>query len=885
MITIKVGGKPLYIPKDTSIVLEQNNNIFQDNITEDIVWTFTIPARPNSTILGEVQFNYVNKYKRYDCELSFNGIPFSIGKLYIQSATDEQSLECGIVANSFGVGFGEKKLRENDYGSDIVISQSEANHQAAWKTFLEGSLNANSIYKFFLFCCERFYQDNEDYGHHNNQKSGLVGWDPGDKGYYQFVNRLFFNANNEAYNNAETVRQGVRLFNHSNQGKMNGYCFAPALRLDWLVKKVLGNAGLQAKGTFFTNELIKKFFSQSLCAMDGDVFQYGTYTWLSVNGNINTYEETITDCQPFRIDADNNTHTCFSHIKGVSFGFRLLLPIEELVHVTENSNVWIGTNEGSYQFQASGYDEVYAIAVRAAGASLPNIRMITSTKEADGSKAFKYGKMPTFNELKARADISSDDWRYVELTGNGNCRAYYWVGPIPASTSSFQFYTDTNSILIQLSRSRNKNVFFSGDLGGYVEGNVVPGWKPSWGVTTHLFLQLVKCKIYNTSRNQAPTYSLTTGTGDINVSSQGQIEAITDYEIESTLAIDTTDTPLNIFSNVLRWRDHVPNLSNGEFLTRICQIFGLNLFVNPLSKEIQLSFFSDTLKGDSFDISQWITHSERMEYKPKSYKVNIKPALNESSVSENNITEPVTSKDELPGAFINKNKHAFVANENAYRRSTKQENTSRFEWDKAGGNDARLIAGSSDPEETEEVTIEAMVPNMMMADERVSNTNRKYLCEIPLSGCSPLMDENFTGEFDLVLQQYRGKRLLSMTGGTVTSAYIEDANPTCYNESGEVVEDSCTLAADGDNSIGRMWLKELYDFKGRSEAFRFTASLPGWAFYKVYNLLKPQDGAPQNQVRWIYVQNNRYLPTKISYELGVNDKVLTTIECVRMHVE
>ena len=53
MITIKVGGKPLYIPKDTTLVLEQNNNVFNpEGFMEDIVWTFSIPAKPNQKTLA-----------------------------------------------------------------------------------------------------------------------------------------------------------------------------------------------------------------------------------------------------------------------------------------------------------------------------------------------------------------------------------------------------------------------------------------------------------------------------------------------------------------------------------------------------------------------------------------------------------------------------------------------------------------------------------------------------------------------------------------------------------------------------------------------------------------------------------------------------------------
>lgn len=897
MITIKVGGKPLYIPKDTTLVLEQNNNVFNpEGFMEDIVWTFSIPAKPNQKTLGAVQYiNYMSR-RRYDCEVDVDGIPLFSGELYIQTTQDETTLECGVVASSFGIGFGERLLKENDYGDDIVISDSEANHQTNWINFLRGSLDTNSIYKFFLFCCEKFYGENEDWGYHLGQKSGLMGTSGNSKMFFQYVNRLFWTeiidnisgtvtrtiVNNPDRNGSQLVPQGARVFNSANATKQNGYCYAPALRLDWLIGKVLGNANMKVGGSFLANSLTKKIFVQSLCALDGDVFQYGVYTWLQVGGNINVYSGTITGGQQFRIDADNSLHTSFGWTNDyVNVGFRLLLPIDELVHSTTESNVIISNNSGPYTFKASGYDEVYALAIRPADAELPNIRMkINWSTEGDGTKAFYYGKMPTYGELKTRADLNQDGWDYIDLTGNGNCRVYYSIAFVQFSTHSFQFFTPTNSMLIQLSASQNKYVAFRGELGGYVEGSVLPGWRPGWAATTPLYIQLVKCRIYNTSRNQNPLPPF--GGDEIRVSSQGMLEAISDYEIQQSITIDTTDTPLNIFSNVMRWRDHVPNMTNGEFLTRICQIFGLNMFTNPLTKELQLSFFADTLKGGSFDISDWVTHIERLAYSPKRYEVTLKPALGTREVSDNNVIDTVVSEGELPGAFINKNKHAFVRNENAYRRSTQQEGTSRFEWDQAGGNDTTLTAGDTDADKTEKVNIEANIPNMRLCDERITNTNSKYLCEIPLKGCSPLLDENFDGKFDFVLQQYHGKRLLAMSGGTVTSAYIESANPTCYNEDGTVREGTATFAADGPQSIGKQWLKPLFDFQGNSETVRITAKLPVWAFHKVYSLLKPQSGT---ETRWLHYKGVDFMPTKISYEFGKSDRVLATIECARRHYD
>ena len=893
MITIKVGGHPLYIPKDTTLVLEQSNNAFDsEGYTDDVVWTFELPAEPNQKTLGAVQFIYTGGRKRYECELSVDGVPFSRGILYVQSATDAKRLSCGIVTNSFGIGFGERLLRDNEYGNDIVISATEENHQTGWITFLQKSLAGESVFKFFLFADESFYGNNEDFGYHQDIVSGLMGT-VNDEQFCKYVNRLFFDGSGNVIQNADMsgstkLRQGVRVFNSSDQGKRNGYCFAPAIRLDWLVRKVAQNAGLSAVGSFFTDKQIQRLFSQSLNAMDGDVFQYGVKTWLHVGGRINLYNGTITNCQNFGVDADNRNHTSFGWIGGVNIGFRLLLPVEELVFNDITSG-----NYSIDQYHGTRLDEIYAIAICTADSTYPTARIKSAPDydEADGTPSFTYGRYPTAAELKA--DIGRDcTITSFESFINGYCRVNYSynVGPVGFNGSeTVKFARHTKCQLIQLTKSASKPVFFSGNLGSYTEGNVKPkfDYHSDIASTTPRFLKLVKLRVLTSKEDTSIRISGNTGLNNAHLTSYGQLEYLDNYEELDSLNIDTTDTPLNIFTNVLRWRDHVPNLSNGEFLSRICQLFGLNMFANPMTHELQLSFFSDVMQAQSMDISQWVSTQERLEYKPKEYRVKITPALSAKSVSDNNIINPVPTADDLPPAVVNKNKHAFVKAEKAYRRSTIIKDTSRFRWDQAGGDDRTLVSGAANAEETEEINIDASVPNMRMVDEEIDLTKRKYICQLNVRGNSPLLDEDYNGEFGFVLQQYHGQRLLALPDGvTTTQAYIEDANPTRFvNTESENNSPYLDLSADGNGSIGQQWLRPLYQFLGNCEHYRFTAHLPVWAFQKVYGLLKPQGGSPASQTRWLYINGNRYLPVKMSFEFGTSQSVIATIECAAPHIE
>lgn len=878
MITIKVKGQPLFIPSDTVLVLEQSNSIFdEDGITTDIVWQFEIPAQPNQRVLGSTQFMAVGNARRYDCELLLDGVVCSRGELYIQGSMDEKTLQCGIVANAFGVGFGEKRMAENHYAEDITISDSQQQHKEQWLQFLESSLKAESVVKFFLFADDSFYRSNEDFGYHLGQPSGIDNIAQEDQ-FLHYVNRLFVGSDGKVIShpdkngNGVLIKQGLRVFNSASSGKQNGYCFAPAIRLDWLVRRLLQSAGMQVSGSFFANKDTHRLFLQSLNALDGDVFQYGIETKLEVSGNITTGTATSTKGFPFR---HNGTEaTSFAWGSNVEIAFKLLLPRDE---PERNHHV----EEELFE----SYDEIYALALTPANGTLPSIRMRSVLPEADGTYSYFYGRYPTIAEMKAHLDLKSNE-EFNSFTsfqnGNATCKCTKTISGMGFNfEATGQFYTSQGGSLVPLTASKSKNVYYVNvDYGGYVEGSVKPRLVPGTGQLT---IRLVKVKVYTTKSDGPIRLTNATYRHHAYVSEYGLLEELRDYEILESLAIDSTDIPLNIFSNIMRWSDHVPDLSNGEFLSRISKMFGLSLFANPVSREVQLSFFADTLKGNCFDISQWVTKRERLEYTPKRMEVSISPALGTREVNEKNVISPATSANSLPIAATCKGKHIFIENENAYRRSTKETDTSRFTWEQAGGDNHKLTAGAKDAKEVENVAIEGNIPNMKWVEEK---RTPHYLCEVPVSGCSPLMDESYDGKFPLVLMQYRGQRAMAFQStAPITEAFIEDATPTIYDKDGNIVDESISLSASGKESIGERWLRPAYDIIGNHDTYRVTAHLPTWAWLRVIATLQPQQGTAQSQTRWLYIDGLKVMPTKISSELSARESVICTIEAVSPHME
>ena len=360
----------------------------------------------------------------------------------------------------------------------------------------------------------------------------------------------------------------------------------------------------------------------------------------------------------------------------------------------------------------------------------------------------------------------------------------------------------------------------------------------------------------------------------------GQLEWLEYKETLATRSVANTNTLLNVFDTMLRWKKHVPNVTNADYIKKICKFFGLSLYVNPLHKEVQLSFVNNVFEAGAIDITDYVTDTERLTYEPRLYKVGVDTVLAKKGVAEDFILEDIKSKSELPPARSSKKCSIFVKNENAYRHSVMDSKTNKYKWELSAGNDKEMVIGN-ESDEKEELTTEIAVPNMRVVD--VSTTSNRDFCDIATNGNSKLMDDDYTGEFEMIIQQKVGVKYALRYNGLLQ--WFEYANPTSMSADGSVNNDFLDLATVGKNSVGEKWLRKFYEFKSHQERFRFVARLPLSMFLAVYSLQQPQHVAVCDEKRWIMVKNRKYLPTKITYEFGKGDFVLTTIECSRPHYD
>ena len=381
----------------------------------------------------------------------------------------------------------------------------------------------------------------------------------------------------------------------------------------------------------------------------------------------------------------------------------------------------------------------------------------------------------------------------------------------------------------------------------------------------------------------------------IQIPTNGHLERLTVIDTIVKTELSNTNTLLNVFDRALRWRQHLPDLSNADFIKTLCRAFGLVLYTDPFSRTIQLDYFADTVKAQALDLSDYVTSSQRLTFDPKQYSVTLSPLLPTATVADDYRLDPIPTADSLPAPRTHKKKSIFVLNEGAYRTSTLDSDSGKYYWEQRHGDDRPLSVGQADTVTEENIPVS--IPAMHLCD---GQRTAKLLCRINAQGCSKLLDDDYTGSFPLILQQYLGPRPITLQTSSesirigflpiisrpfIRSANIEYANPVGLDEQGNPLTGALSLSADGDRSIGQQFLRPYYQFMAAAENYRFILRIPASLFFPIRQLLMPQTAIPSAQTRWILINSQRYLPSVITYEFSSADYIIITIDCSRLHID
>jgi hypothetical protein len=82
------------------------------------------------------------------------------------------------------------------------------------------------------------------------------------------------------------------------------------------------------------------------------------------------------------------------------------------------------------------------------------------------------------------------------------------------------------------------------------------------------------------------------------------------------------------------------------------------------------------------------------------------------------------------------------------------------------------------------------------------------------------------------------------------------------------------LTVDGENSLGQIYVMPYLKLLGDYEPVTMQFLFPLHIFLEVRNLLKPQDKDPEQQTRWILVNNTKMLPIQMKFEFTTSKQYI-----------
>lgn len=870
MIAIKVNGEPLYVPQGTAVTMEQRQNCMTpDQMGADIVWTFALPAVPNARLLDHQDYLAVADWHRYAAEVWWHGWLLANGSLWVQEAVQDGDLQCGLTLNEVAAGFGDRLLKDNHtYGDPIEIADTLGTHRDGWRKMLLQSLDADSVHKFFLSRSERFYSDNDHYGHHAGEPAPLLG----ENGW---VNRLLHRTDGTG----ETLCE-KQLFNVAAADKYNGYVFAPALRLDWLLRRVMESAGFGVTGTFAADERTANLYLQSLNALDGDATQYDREDWVRLTEG--TSQEGTTGGLDF--DDHGEQRQVVTGCSRAVFGFHLLLDTDTLTE---------GTTDGS-ELQSPAYGSQLFLRWKEAwflglSSEDPAARAVMTADRFEHYGNWLRVTTPFPSSLSYITAVENEEtpgMAVIATPATGGQFRMEWIDPFAqewVSENYDPFYYDgvmCDGGLMQLTPDNvDTDINFIGN-DGYAAGTFT---SRELDPTKQYRFYLLRARVYDSMANSQGLIP-----SGVNEGGEQKLIRLDDtaylvkmaWQMESHQPGETTmlQKSLNIFSRWLDYSDHLPAMTNAQLLAAVVQTFGLCVWFGSNERLVQMDYFTDVLQAGALDVTPYVTRREKLWQDPTRYAVQLPPLRQATEVSDRYNLGAFESLAEATAAieagryrkrqfFVNRLKAAYQS----------AEDDGNWQWQIAGGDGRTLETG---PSETMNGDSQTVSPAL-----RVTNLYARAdaptvaMHELAAVGNSEMFDVQHKSDFDAVLvQRSATDATLTLDGQTWT---YETATPIAADDPANPHEAGrWTLAVEGENSIGKELLKPWYEFLSGAQPCRLTLSLPTLKAIELMQLLRPQ---PQDrkQTRWIAVDGQRLFPTAIEYHFTESDRAEATVDCLR----
>lgn len=349
------------------------------------------------------------------------------------------------------------------------------------------------------------------------------------------------------------------------------------------------------------------------------------------------------------------------------------------------------------------------------------------------------------------------------------------------------------------------------------------------------------------------------------------------------LAADRIQTGFNIFRKSFSIPEMLPAISNSSFLKVLKETLGLCYFVSGKTKEIEFVPYISLLSAKSLDLSGYVLDRETETVIPKMKTQVFRLApLTESSYDDSLRIQDFSGS--FPSAYENHERFVLNTETNTLYHADVRENeqgVSVEEWSEWCGNPDTLKAGRGEEELHESADVK--IPHQRFFGggrirPSIDLTTIKTP-QLPVAEFTIISDLYNCGEVptDLILTQYRGFRKRT-----------NEANPSLPYIMNEVMlpvwGNDFALKARGTNSLGNKYVKPVL-MLANEKSFIYKFRVPETLIPEIDRLLRPQHAEPENQVRFIMVDNIRTMPKTIRFQIDNSDDtgdVLCQIEAVQI---
>lgn len=351
-----------------------------------------------------------------------------------------------------------------------------------------------------------------------------------------------------------------------------------------------------------------------------------------------------------------------------------------------------------------------------------------------------------------------------------------------------------------------------------------------------------------------------TGLGSDSISSHGntQVGVIT-HNADSYIEIkNETLEQYNAGNGIFKLNHHLPNISVGEFLNILRQTFGVVIYSNNDTCEVELSSLEDLFSSNGYvDLSNYVI--------PLSDGKDFNQIVSNSFVYKHEIETPSTAKwpstevinfRDLPKGSVG-DKITVLADGMVYQYSL-IENEDRFGWIPA-----YPLSKTVDESVKDKTAIDCLI---------LANTSRMKKLFPTTSGEAYSEKFGNEGENPFGVLYYEG---FSYDKTTPTAILYPFATAFNHNINGQQLSNTPMLES-GNDSNGVRYTLPYLNASNNFEQSKCLFKIPLNIMEDVSNLLKPQRCTPSNAVRKVMLNSVKFIPLSISFIIDSTSKDVET---------